>query len=227
MIGYIYKICNKNTDKIYIGSTVNEIEERLNEHKRDYKKYLNNKKKYITSFEIINDQTCFVELIVEVHFDNKHQLHKRERMFIEMYKDICVNKIIPTRTRKEYDEDNKEKLKEYSKKYREDNKDKTKEYFKEYWQENKEKINEKRKKYDKQYRENNKDKINEKIKEYYQDNKEKINEKMNCNICNKLVAKKYMKNHQKTSICIKKDSQNTNNNINKTFKIKIKKIEKI
>ena len=215
-IGYIYKICNKNSDKIYIGSTVKEIEERLIQHKHCYKRYLNNKYSYNTSFEIINDQTCFVELLAEVYFDDKHELHKKEKIFIQMYSDICVNKNIPTRTIKEYCQDNKEKLKEY----REDNKDKTKEYFKEYWQENKEKINEQKKKYYQQ----NKDKINEKKKHYQQQNKEKINEKIYCNICNKLVGKRYMKNHQKRSICIKKDSQNTNNNINnKTFKIKIKK----
>ena len=168
-IGYIYKICNKNTDKIYIGSTVNEIEKRLNQHKYDYKQYLNNKSPYITSFEIVNDQTCFVELFAEVYFNDKHELHKKEKIFIQMYSDICVNKNIPTRTIKEYNEDNKEKVKEKIKECHEKNKDKY---------------------------------------------KEKRNEKINCNICNKLITKYNIPRHQKSSICIKKDSQNTNNNIN-------------
>ena len=57
--------------------------------------------------------------------------------------------------KKEYRENNKDKIKEYQKEYREENKDKKKEY-------------------DKEYRENNKDKIKENKKEYRENNPEKI-----------------------------------------------------
>ncbi len=49
---------------------------------------------------------CVVE---EVEYENKWELHNRERYYIENFE--CVNKNIPTRTRKEYDQDNKEKIK--------------------------------------------------------------------------------------------------------------------
>ena len=56
---------------------------------------------------------------------NKEQLHKIEREHIEANK--CVNLRIPTRTRKEnrdaqkeYRNTNKDRIKEYQKKYRED-----------------------------------------------------------------------------------------------------------
>lgn len=39
MKGYIYKITNKINQKSYIGKTVNSIEERWNEHKRDCKRF--------------------------------------------------------------------------------------------------------------------------------------------------------------------------------------------
>ena len=39
MKGYIYKITNKINQKSYVGKTINSIEERWNEHKRDYKKF--------------------------------------------------------------------------------------------------------------------------------------------------------------------------------------------
>ena len=69
---------------------------------------------------------------------------------------------------KEYREDNKE----YYKEYREDNKEYYKEYNKEYYKDNKEYYKEYNKEYKKQYYEDNK----EYKKQYYEDNKEKISE---------------------------------------------------
>ena len=86
--------------------------------------------------------------------------------------------------KKQYYEDNKDKISEYKKQYYEDNKDKIKqycennkdkiaEYHKQYREDNKDKISEK----NKQYYENNKDKIAERNKQWYEDNKDKISEK--------------------------------------------------
>jgi hypothetical protein len=58
----------------------------------------------------------------------------------------CVNIRIDGRTKKEYNQDNKDTIQEYRKEYYEDNKEKAKEYYednkeksKEYYEENKEK----------------------------------------------------------------------------------------
>ncbi len=74
---------------------------------------------------------------------------------------------------KEYQKNNKEKLKVYIKEYRKNNEEKLKVYMKEYRKENKEYLN----KQGGEYYENNKEKLAEQMKEYRNDpkNKERIN----------------------------------------------------
>lgn len=101
-------------------------------------------------------------LIEEYSCDNKDQLERRERYWIDTL-NPTLNKAIPTRTNKEWYEQNKDVINEKKREYREQNPDKTKEYY----QKNKEDIREK----GMQYRKQNK----EKIKEHYEQNKDKIN----------------------------------------------------
>ncbi len=56
------------------------------------------------------------------------ELQQRERFYIE--NNECVNKVIPLRTKKQYNENNKEKISDYNKEYYQDNKDKKAEYDK-------------------------------------------------------------------------------------------------
>jgi len=70
--------------------------------------------------------------------------------------------------RKEWQQNNKEKIKECNKEYREKNKERIQEWREEH--------KEQRKEYDKEYREENKEKIKERKKEYYKENKERIQE---------------------------------------------------
>ena len=53
--GRIYKIVSDKTDKIYIGSTVQTIEERLNIHEESYINWINSdfKTGYLSSFELL------------------------------------------------------------------------------------------------------------------------------------------------------------------------------
>ena len=156
--GKIYKII-PNIEKaeegeIYIGSTTNErLCQRMTFHRNNYKKWKDGKTPNITRsyilFEKYSVKNCSIILIEEVNCETKDQLLSRERYYIESTK--CLNKCIPTRTIKEWYEDNKDKIKASNKQYRENNKDE-------------------KQKYDKQYREVNKDKI----KEYREDNKDKI-----------------------------------------------------
>ncbi len=166
----IYQIICNETGLCYIGSTTQSLSKRLSKHKTNYKEYLENKiKSYTTSFFIIENRNYDIVLIEEYPCENKEQLHKRERYYIENMK--CVNKNIPSRTRKEWYEENKEKHYEKSKEWRENNKEKVKEYKKEWRnkENNKEKI--------KEWFEINKEKFKEYRKEYYEKNKEKIKEK--------------------------------------------------
>ena len=157
--GKIYSIRSYQTDQIYIGSTTQSLSKRFSKHKSDYKKYIKcNNICYISSFKILQFEDAYIELLEECPCENKEQLCKREGELIRIYD--CVNKVISGRTRKEYKEQNKDKIKEYYDKNKDtilekqkilyqENKDKKKEYY----NKNKDKIKE----YQKIYRAKNKD----------------------------------------------------------------------
>lgn len=80
---YIYKITNKINGKIYIGKTLDTIENRWKEHKKDYQKIKNEKrplysamKKYgIENFNIEEIETCSSE-----------KINEREKYWIEYFR---------------------------------------------------------------------------------------------------------------------------------------------
>jgi len=138
--GSIYKIVCNNTELIYIGSTCQPLHQRLSGHVRSYKFG-----RYYSSGEIIANANYSIILIEEYPCENKQQLLRKEREYIDSMD--CVNKY-----RKFVSIEEK---KEKKKKYRELNKDKLKEYHKE-------------------YKNTNKDVIIEKNKEHYNNNKDTI-----------------------------------------------------
>jgi len=176
----IYKICCKdiNIKEIYVGSTCN-FNRRRNGHKSMCKsekgRYYN-----LSVYQYIRNNGGWdnwdMIMIEQFSCEDKRQLEKRERFWLETL-GATLNKQMPTRTKREYEkqyrEKNKEKISEKSIEYREKNKEKISEKNKEYFQKNKEKISEK----NKEYREKNKETISEKSKEYYEKNKEKIIDK--------------------------------------------------
>jgi hypothetical protein len=129
----IYKLVCNNTGLIYYGSTIQPLHQRKCGHKKDYKKFLNKKCNYITSFKIIEGGNYDIILVEEISCENREQLEAKERFYID--NNICVNKNIPARTieekrllyllqKKEHYDNNKEEMIERSKKYYEANKEK-------------------------------------------------------------------------------------------------------
>jgi len=108
--GMIYKLVNDENDDIYIGSTTQPLSKRFGDHKRHYKYYLNGKKNFITSFNIVKYPSCKIILIEKYHCNCRYELEARERHYIETLK--CVNTAIPTRSKIEYRKINKDKLKQ-------------------------------------------------------------------------------------------------------------------
>jgi hypothetical protein len=171
----IYKICHcndLNNENIYIGSTTN-----FRNRKCGHKTTCNNEKDKnynIFVYTYIRDNggwDNFVMIPIEVFpCNDKKELEVRERHHIELLKPK-LNKVIPTRTQKEYREENKENLAEQKKQYRNDNKEKL--------LANK-----------KQYREANKEIINQKTKE-----------KVICDNCGCEIRKDCLKRHQKSNKC--------------------------
>lgn len=148
--GKIYKICDVNEIMVYIGSTTQDLCERMAQHRRDYKRYKNGKINCITVFQIFEKfgiENCKIYLVENICCENKEQLLQMEAKYIRELQ--CVNKCIPDRTAKEYYLDNKNKILEYKKQHYLNNKEKKKEYY----LNNKEKISE--------YKKSHRDRYNE------------------------------------------------------------------
>lgn len=122
--GVIYGIrCHSKPNLLYIGSTIQPLYKRFHDHKNEYKRYKNNKKKTkSTSHLIIQYEDCYIELIEKYPCNDKNELHRREGQLIREMD--CVNKVITSRTKKEYREDHKERILERDRKYYYNNKNK-------------------------------------------------------------------------------------------------------
>ena len=136
--GKIYTIRSYQTDNVYYGSTTQPLSKRLSKHKVHYKLWKNEKHNYLTSFEIIKYEDSYIELYENCPCNSKAELEKREGECIR--NNECVNKCIPGRSKKQYCEDNKDNIKQYSKQYREDDKEKMCQRDKKYYENNKEEI---------------------------------------------------------------------------------------
>jgi hypothetical protein len=134
-LGKIYKLVGNG--KVYVGSTTRPLLcQRMSEHRSKCKLWKKGTNKtYTTSFECLEDPKCYIELLEVYPCDSRDELHKCERKWIEALE--CINKVIPTRTVKEYDKIYREQNKERIKKEYEKNKEQISQQKKEYYQINK------------------------------------------------------------------------------------------
>jgi hypothetical protein len=187
----IYKLCcnDVNVTEIYVGHTTN-----FTKRKQHHKIYCNNEndRKYNTNvYKFIRNNGDWSNWsMVEIEkypCEDVLDAFKRERYWIETLK-ATLNSNLPSHNQKEWQTDNKAKIKETKKLYceknkeiiaekckvyRENNKEMIKAIGKDYRERNKEILTEKNKK----YREQNKETLNDKQRQNYQDNKDEINEK--------------------------------------------------
>ena len=192
----IYKLCCKdvNIKEIYVGSTTN-FTKRKDTHKSSCNNVNGEKYNYYV-YQFIRENGRFenweMVLVEKYPCNDVLELKQRERYWIDELR-AELNKIIPSRTYKEWYDDNKDKLRERKREYYRDNKNKIREKRKQYRENNKDKILEKKK----AYREANKDKIREKKKAYREANKDKLREKCDCE-CGAVVNKSSLTRHKKT-----------------------------
>ena len=174
--GKIYKIYNTINDDIYVGSTTRKLSERMAEHRRRINHKDNHNLLYQSFIKhgVIN---FYIELLEKYTCSDKEELHKKEGEYIRGLKP-SLNIQMAGRTAKEYREDNREHMKEYTKLWQENNK----EYIREY---------------NKQYYENNKEHTKEQYKQYREHNKEYIREKITCE-CGCIIARGAIARHRKT-----------------------------
>jgi len=173
-IANIYKIYSNNGNKIYIGSTTQDIIKRINKHKSCHNIRLCSSSILFDEYGIEN---CKVELIKQCIIESR-----REQMIIEREEitknENCVNKYKPIRTSDE--------KRIYVKSYNDKNKEKRTEAMKIWYQNNKEDVSEKNKqkylsnieenrKLYREYYEKNKEIRNDRARQKWNENKERVN----------------------------------------------------
>ena len=178
----VYKLCCKdpNITDIYIGSTTN-----FTRRKCAHKNVCNNENSKSYNFNVYKfirengkwDNWDMIQ-VETVNAGNKRDLEMRERYHIETLKS-SLNLQIPTQTKAEYYQNNKEHIAEYR-------------------QKNKESIAYTRA----EYYQNNKEHIAEYGATYYQKNKESLAKKVTCE-CGSEINKYHLHRHKKSQKHIK------------------------
>ena len=143
--GTIYRLLD-NEQNFYIGSTLQPLRQRFNEHKANSKKSKGKSNAYsIFTYDTFSNNQITIEVIEEVVVENERQLRKIEDQHILKHWNNLklVNTLRASRSQKERNKDNRDKLVQYRKEYSIQNKDKIQKYR----QEHKEHINKLNKKY--------------------------------------------------------------------------------
>jgi len=137
--GKIYTIRSRSRpDLVYIGSTTQTLAQRLGKHRNGHRRYKNGTYSYMTSFQILDIGDEYIELLEDFQCTSKDQLLKREGELIRATE--CVNRIMPGRTKKQYNQDNKQAISAWHKQYRIDNNEQLLASMKQYRIENREAI---------------------------------------------------------------------------------------
>jgi hypothetical protein len=83
MIGKVYILQSLNTDKVYIGSTFQTLEERFWHHKA-----MSNE---TSSYLVIDKGDATIELLEEIKVIDEPELRFYEQQYLELYRDVAVN----------------------------------------------------------------------------------------------------------------------------------------
>ena len=147
-LGKIYKIISNNPDvnEVYYGSTCQRLlSSRMSGHRANYKQWISGKNGKCSSFDLFEKygvEQFHIELVEDYPCENGEQLHTQENIYIRGNE--CVNKnsaIDKYNNKQEYDREHYQLHKEEKKQYYQDNKEKLVIYKKEYYQNNKDEIN--------------------------------------------------------------------------------------
>lgn len=147
--GKIYKIVCKSSDKVYVGSTTQTLEDRLKRHEAAYKSCSEDPKGFRSSFEILKEGDYEIVLIENFPASTKKELLFREK---EVMKETAgvINSRLPVQDEdydKRYREEHHEHRIQYNRQYRKDHVEEIKKYT--------ESRKEERSVYLKEYREKN------------------------------------------------------------------------
>lgn len=157
----VYVIKNSENPKVYVGSTINGIKARMNEHKKCAKTETRQNTPLYEAMSTLGFEKFTIELVERFPCENMQELKKREAEVTRQLDAFTngYNKRIEDRTAAQYTRDyyaaHPEKMRELARNYYHRNVDARLEANKDYRVQNAEQIRAQRK----QYREANKDKI--------------------------------------------------------------------
>jgi group I intron endonuclease len=181
--GKIYKILNTLDDDCYVGSTTQTLSKRMTNHRKDMLSEVKKDRLLYTKMRIHGADNFYIELIEDYPCENIEQLRQREGYYIRELG--TLNRNVAGRTKQEWTTehidhkkeldkkrymDNHESELAYRKEYRENNKEKLRELKKKHYEENKEEILQKQKDRYNEHRE----RIREQHHRYREQNIEKI-----------------------------------------------------
>jgi hypothetical protein len=86
--GYIYALSSPYYEKIYIGSTTQNLKYRLSNHKTDFKN-----KKNLTASKVLKHPQVKIVKLLKIKFENRNELYEIEKEIIRENKNKVVNKI--------------------------------------------------------------------------------------------------------------------------------------
>ena len=181
----------------FIGSTAEpNLSYRMCKHRYDYKNWENKKRPvYVSSYEILKFEDAKIILIEDFPCDNRDQLRAREQYWLDEFKSICINRQKADTGIRATTPEEADKLRK--KQYYQENKEKIKVSTKEYYEKNAVEIYEKKK----IYNEKNAEKMAEYKKNWSLKNEDRIkaknSEKYTCN-CGQTSTRAHKIRHEKS-----------------------------
>ena len=140
--GKIYKIFDVGYNKCYIGSTCEELSQRMARHRAIYKQYAKGKRaSYVSSFDLFDEfglDNCKIELLEAVAVNNREELRQQEGKHIQ--NNECINKRLAGRTDQQYYKDNREAINQKNQRNYYKSQDAMIQKHREYYQNNKTKV---------------------------------------------------------------------------------------
>jgi hypothetical protein len=106
--GRIYKLVSSASDKVYVGSTTEDLSVRFAKHKTAYNRYKNGLFHYISAFDVCCYPDVEIELIEELQCNDKATLLRREGEIIKTMN--TVNRNITGRGQREYYTDKRSEI---------------------------------------------------------------------------------------------------------------------
>lgn len=173
--GKIYKIISPSCEEVYIGSTAKDrLSQRMAGHRSDYRKWLEGKMNYVSSYELIQHGDAVIVLLEKYPCSCRDELRAREQHWIGKYPNcLYINRAYVSpedmkKERKEYYDQNRERIVRRSRDYYYGNLEEVKAKMRDYRKEHKEEISAKSKERYQQER----DKVRQEQAMYYQKTRE-------------------------------------------------------